>query len=260
MAELLCIKHNDFADELKKQFDADEKITSVNLFDTFVQVLSNETNVLSPEKLKGLVFRQVKVYGDFDVTMTEVADNISGIKQSTQEALSAIDSKDTNALRSAYEQLKSYEERILKLEEDIYTDETTGIYNRKYLANHELDKEGKFKTKGTLIHISITNFAQINKTHGHESGDAVLRFVSKMCQKTLSSLGINLVRYVGVQLVAVSKEAVSKNAVKMCTKTIDVILGKKFKSNSGSALTIELEIVDVNVEQGEDFQKVYENL
>lgn len=260
MSELLSIKHSSFADAMKEKFESDQNITSVDVFDTFVSTLSQETNVLSKEKLQGLVFRQFKSYGDFDKTMEEMAQNVSDIKQSTHDVITAIDTKDTGALKNAYDQLKSYEARIQKLEEDIYTDELTGIYNRKYLLNHELDKESKFKTDGTLIHININNFAQINKEHGHEAGDAVLKFVSKMCQKNLRSLGIHLIRYLGIQFIAISKEHVSNKAVKSCRQTIDTIMSKKFKTHNGEVLNIDLQILEAKIKKGEEFQSVYENL
>ena len=260
MSELLSIKHSCFTDAMNENFESDQDITSINVFDTFVYALSKDTNVLSEEKLKGLVFRQFKGYGDFDETVQEVAQSVSDIKQSTKDVISAIDNNDGNALKSAYEQLKSYEARILSLEEDIYTDDLTGIYNRKYLFNHELDKQGQFKTDSVFLHVSINNFSQINKEHGHEAGDAVLKFVSKMCQKNLKVMGIHFIRYLGVNFVALAKNSVSTKASKTCRNTVDLILGKKFKTHSGEVLNIELQLIETEVKQGQVFQEVYESL
>jgi len=260
MSELLCTKHSVFSNEMKKLFEEDERITSLNIFDTFVKALSLETNVLSEDKLKGLVFRQFKTYGDGDETMAAVAENVSDIKQSTQDALNAIDKQDTSALKSAYQQLKNYEKRILKLEEDIYTDDLTGTYNRKYLTNHELSKDGKFKADGCLLQLSINNFDQINKEHGHEAGDAVLKFASKMCQKELKGIAVHLVRYLGVNFIAIAKESVSAKAVILAQRTVDAIVKRKFKTHNGEVLNIELELNEIKASKGEDFQTVYEKL
>lgn len=260
MSELLSIKHSSFTNEMQSLFEKEQTITSINVFDTFVHALSKDTNVLSEEKLKGLVFRQFKSYGDFDETMLEVAQSVSDIKQSTQNAMTAIDKEDSGALKSAYEQLKNYEERILKLEEDIYTDDLTGIYNRKYLINHDLDKEGEFKVDGSLLHISISNFAQINKEHGHEAGDSVLKFVSKICQKNLQGLNIHLVRYLGVHFIAIAKIGVSAKAALTCKDTVDMILSKKFKTHDGEVLEIGLELNEVKILKGQSFQDAYEGL
>lgn len=72
-----------------------------------------------------------------DIVYTDPSDRIF----LQEDAITAIDKNDTGGLKSAYSQLKDYEKRILELEEDICTDDTTGMYNRKYLFNHELDKD-----------------------------------------------------------------------------------------------------------------------
>jgi len=260
MADLLSIKHKSFTDAMNEQFESEQSITSLNVFDTFVHALSNETNVLSEEKLKGLVFRQFKDYGDFDKIMEDMAQNVSDIKQSTQDAITAMDENDSGALKSAYAQLKSYEDRILKLEADIYTDDVTGIYNRKYLLNHELDNMGAFKHDGMLFHIFINNFPQINKEHGHEAGDAVLKFISKTCQKDLKTIGVHFIRYMGVHFLAIAKEKVGVKASAVCKDTVESILSKRFKTQGGAVLSIDLQLDAVEIKKAEGFQEVYEGL
>jgi len=260
MADLLTVKHQSFTDAMNEKFESDEHITSLNIFDTFVHTLSHDSNVLSEEKLKGLVFRQFKEYGDFDKIMEEMVQSVSDIKQSTQDAMTAMSNNDSGGLKSAYNQLKSYEERILKLEEAVYTDDITGVYNRKFLLNHELNETGEFKHDGTLFHIRINNFAQINKEHGHESGDAVLKYVSKNCQNKLKSIGVHFIRYMGVQFLAMAKKSVASKANVICEETVAAILSKRFKAHDGTPLTIELELGFIEVKKEESFQKVYETL
>ena len=243
----------------EEDYEKDQNLTSVDIFDTFVHALAKETNMLTSEKLKGLVFRQFKEYGDFDETMQNVSQSVSDIKQSTQDAIVAIDKKDESGLKSAYNQLKTYQERILKLEEDMYTDEVTGVYNRKYLLNHELEAGEKFKTDGMLIHICINNFAQINKEHGHESGDVVIKYISKLFQKNLGSMEIHFIRYIGVNFVVLAKEAVSTKAAAICQQTADLILSKKFKTKSGEVLHIDLQVDTVSYKKAQGFQELYEN-
>ena len=260
MSKLLCVAHSDFSNEMDKLFDKDEKITSLNVFDTFVKAISKVTNMLSEEKLKGLVFKQCKAYGDFDETMVEIAENISDIKESTQDALMAIDKQDVGGLKSAYEQLKNYQKRILQLEKDIYTDELTGAYNRKYLVNHELNKDGVFKVDGSLLHISINNFGLINKEYGHETGDSVLKLVSKMCQKDLKKVDIQLIRYKSVHFIAIVKESIASEASSLCQNTVNMILSKKFKSHNGDVLNIDLKFNEIKALQGQIFRETYEKL
>lgn len=260
MSELLSIKKAVFIKEMNEHFEVDQNITSVDVFDTFVKALSKDTNVLSEEKLKGLVFRQFKGYGDFDKTMQDVAQSVSDIKQSTEDAMTAIDNNDAGGLKSAYNQLKSYEARIQELEKDIYTDDVTGIYNRKFLMNQELDPEGCFKTDGVLLHITVNNFSQLNHEHGHEAGDTVLKFVSKVFQNSLKNMGIHLIRYMGVQFVAVAKDRVAVKASKICMDGVDTIMKKTFKTHEGEVLHIDMQFVEVAFKKGQSFQEVHETI
>jgi len=260
MAKLLTIKHIDFKTQMDACFDEDQEITSADIFDTFVHALHKATNVLNEEDLKVLVFKQFKSYGDFDKTMRDVAQNVSHIHQSTKDAITAIDSNDTSALKNAYTQLKDYQKRIHELEEDIYTDDITGMYNRKFLFNHELDEKDAFKYDGILMHLCVKNFQEINKEHGHEAGDVVLKFVSKMLQKDLKSMGVHLIRYMGVQFVCVAKENVSAKVQSVFRDSVDLILSKKFKTHEGEVLNIELELQQRLFRKGQSFQEVYENI
>jgi diguanylate cyclase (GGDEF)-like protein len=260
MPKLLAIKYAAFKHEMDSTFEETEEITSLDMFDAFVTAFKNATNVLEEDKLRALVFNQFKNYGDFDKQMCELAMNVSDIQQSTQDALNAIDNNDADALQDASSQLNEYKQRISELEQEMNTDETTGAYNRKYLFSHELDANEQVKTDGVLMRLSINNFAQINKEHGHEAGDTVLKFVSKLLQKNLKSVGIDLIRYMGVQFVALSKEVVSKKTEKIFQDTVDLVLSKKFKTHDGKILHIELQFDQKSFKKGEYFQEVYEDL
>ena len=257
MPKLLTVKYSDLVTELDACFDGNQDISSLDIFDTFVHTLHSVTNVLKEEDLKALVFNQFKAYGDFDQTMREVAKNVSSIQQTTKDAIDAIDNNDQGSLKGAYSQLKDYQKRIEELEQDIYTDDTTGMYNRKFLFQHELDDKDTFKYDGILMHLSVNNFADINKEHGHEAGDIVLKFVSKMLQKNLKSIGVHLIRYMGVQFVVVAKEAVSTKVQGIFNDTVDLILSKKFKTHAGEVLNIELQLEQQTFEKGQSFQEVY---
>jgi len=260
MTKLLAIKYDAFKHEMDSTFEGTQDITSLDIFDAFVIAFRNATNVLEEDKLRALIFNQFKNYGDFDKQMCEVAMSVSEIQQSTQDAINAIDNNDTDALKDASAQLNAYKQRISDLEKEMNTDETTGAFNRKYLVNHELDENEQVKMDGVLMRLSINNFAQINKEHGHEAGDTVLKFVSKLLQKHLKTVGIDLIRYMGVQFVALPKEAVSRKAEKIFKDTVELVLSKKFKTHDGKILHIELQFDEKAFKKGEYFQEVYEDL
>lgn len=260
MPKLLAISYAAFKQEMDAAFEETQEITSLDMFDAFVAAFHKATNVLEEDKLRSLIFNQFKTYGDYDKQMCDLAKNVSEIHQSAQDAINAIDNNDKAALKDASSQLNEYKQRIAELEKEMYTDETTGVYNRKYLVNNNLDKNKKMKTSGFLMRLSINNFAQINKEHGHEAGDIVLKFVSKLLQKNLKTVGIELIRYMGVQFVALPKEVVSRKTEKIFQDTVDLVLSKKFKTHDGKILHIELQFDERPFKTGDDFQEIYAGL
>lgn len=260
MPKLLAIKYDAFKHEMDSAFEGTQDVTSLDIFDAFVAAFNNATNVLEEDKLRALVFNQFKHYGDFDKQMCDIAMSVSNIQQSTQDAINAIDNNDVDALQNASSQLNVYKQRIADLEQEMHTDETTGAYNRKYLINHELDKNDQVKVDSVLMRLSIKNFAQINKEYGHEAGDTVLKFVSKLLQKHLKKTGVDLIRYMGVQFIALPNESVSSKAEKVFQDTVDLVLSKKFKTHDGKILHIELQFDKKACKKGAYFQEVYEGL
>ena len=72
-----------------------------------------------------------------------------------------------------------------------YQDGLTNAYNRRYFderLKHEVDRCSRKKTDLVCLFIDIDFFKQINDTHGHQVGDAVLvRLVSLMREQVRSS-------------------------------------------------------------------------
>jgi len=70
-----------------------------------------------------------------------------------------------------------------KLEAMAMHDQLTNLYNRHYLlevANHKLARAKRHKHPLSLLMMDIDHFKDINDTHGHPVGDAVLKGVAKL--------------------------------------------------------------------------------
>ena len=69
-----------------------------------------------------------------------------------------------------------------------YTDDLTGLYNRrylKYILPQELTKAKDQKTSLSLFMIDFDNFKSINDTYGHLNGDKVLIDISNILKNTI---------------------------------------------------------------------------
>ncbi|MEO0185012.1 MAG: diguanylate cyclase [candidate division WOR-3 bacterium] len=86
---------------------------------------------------------------------------------------------------------------------EIYYDELTGIYNRRFLyywVDNEIKRANRFATKFGLIVIDLDNFRDINNNYGHLEGDRVLIEISNFLKKTVREVD-NLVRYGGDEFI-----------------------------------------------------------
>ena len=256
MAQLLTTKQSSIVNELTSNYSDEQSLSILDVFDVFANSLGGNENLLGHEGLKQLIFKQLKDYCCLDATVVAVAQNVSDIKESTEAAITAIDNNDSSSLKGAYSKLKEYQKRILELEQSVYTDEITGVKNRKHLINHELH-EGKFKHSGTLMHIRVNNFADINRQQGNIAGDTVLKFVSNILEKHLKMVGTHIIRYIGVEFIAVPKKAVTPKVQKIFEETLKLVQTKKFKTHDGQVINIELEFSSTPFEKDEIFDEVY---
>ncbi|MEO0127097.1 MAG: diguanylate cyclase [candidate division WOR-3 bacterium] len=86
---------------------------------------------------------------------------------------------------------------------EVYYDELTGIYNRRFLyywVDNEIKRANRFATKFGLIVIDLDNFRDINNNYGHLEGDKVLIEFSNFLKKTVREVD-SLVRYGGDEFI-----------------------------------------------------------
>lgn len=92
----------------------------------------------------------------------------------------------TQRLEIAEKKIGDQEKRIRALEEQVTTDELTGLMNRRGFFDsfiREMDRTDRgHSSGGLLIMVDLDNFKMINDTYGHAAGDASLRLVARMLE------------------------------------------------------------------------------
>jgi len=86
---------------------------------------------------------------------------------------------------------------------EIYYDELTGIYNRRFLyywVDNEIKRANRFATKFGIIIIDLDNFREINNNYGHLEGDKVLIEFSNFLKATVREVD-NVIRYGGDEFI-----------------------------------------------------------
>ncbi|MGQ9465603.1 MAG: diguanylate cyclase, partial [bacterium] len=86
---------------------------------------------------------------------------------------------------------------------EIYYDELTGVYNRRFLhywVDNEIKRAKRFATKFGIIMIDLDNFREVNNNYGHIEGDRVLIEFSNFLKNTVREVD-NIVRYGGDEFI-----------------------------------------------------------
>ena len=116
-----------------------------------------------------------------------------------------------------------------------YTDDLTGLYNRRYLKfilPQELTKAKDSKTSLSLFMIDFDNFKGINDTYGHLNGDKVLIDISNILKNEIGQDGISI-RYAGDEFTVLLSGKHLKEASLIGHKLLEVISRHKLELKSG---------------------------
>jgi len=93
--------------------------------------------------------------------------------------ISKIHDGDNTKYLAIFTDVTKLKESQKKLEDMIYLDTLTSLYNKNYI-----ERVLKFKSKKTMIFLDVNNFSYINTAYGFELGDKLLIKISKLLRDT----------------------------------------------------------------------------
>ncbi len=136
------------------------------------------------------------------------------------------------------------------LYESALRDKLTGVFNRGYFTNR-LESDVAFAIRHekplALVMIDIDHFKEINDTHGHLIGDAVLREVAKRVQATTRSEDI-FARYGGEEFALICRDVDAIRACKAADRILELVRGKAVHVDVGElSVTISLGVADLGM-------------
>ena len=106
---------------------------------------------------------------------------------------------------------------------EIYIDDLTGCYNRRFLyywIENEIKRATRFGTKFTLILLDMDDFRDINNNFGHSEGDKVLIEFSSFLQTNIREVD-NLVRYGGDEFLILMPNTDEKGAIELAQRILN---------------------------------------
>lgn len=123
------------------------------------------------------------------------------LKENVTLAKTAIADKDHAALQIVEDNMIDLEKKIFLLQQELYIDELTGLYNRRWLFEKFLQQD-EFRDGGVFAFIDINNFKRVNDDFGHLVGDKVLNVIGKVLKRIENTSAI---RFAGDEFIVLSK-------------------------------------------------------
>ena len=235
-----------------------ETMKAIRKFDIVTPELFKETFITKarehhiPIDLKELVNQSLdltlhKIYEIEEQTV----ENTQILQQNIDMAKIAIDQQDSNLLEHVQEEMEELNHRIAMLEEQVYVDELTKAYNRKWLFEKCLIDE-RFTKNGTLVFLDIDKFKQINDTYGHITGDKVLAMIAKLT-KTVEDT--KTVRYGGDEFIVISL-AQDKQKIEQQMEMLSHSLDHKSFKFQGNTFQVHISYGIIDFNSGDHFHDI----
>jgi diguanylate cyclase (GGDEF)-like protein/PAS domain S-box-containing protein len=126
-----------------------------------------------------------------------------------------------------------YKEMQRKLIESTYMDYLTGLYNIRYLhkrLREEIKRSERKKEKIAIIMFDIDNFKKYNDTHGHESGNRLLKILGRIIRRSIRD-GVDLgFRFGGDEFLIIVNQADEKITMEVAGRIREKFLKLKYRN------------------------------
>ena len=150
---------------------------------------------------------------------------------------------------------KKKSKKISKQESLAYTDDLTGLYNRRYLKKKQKETRRLIVNKipFSVAVVDIDRFKEINDTYGHQKGDSIIKGFAHFLRDILRKTDV-VIRYGGDEFVCIMPHTRRRTAEQIYWRVLDKVKKKKF---AGVDLTISAGISSFP-EDGRNFSRLLE--
>jgi diguanylate cyclase (GGDEF)-like protein len=135
----------------------------------------------------------------FTTVSTKTKESTNELHTHVENAQKAFKNKDTKTLETISKDLKILKTKISRLQEEVFLDSLTKLYNRRWLYEEFLNDDF-FTCKGALAFLDLDDFKSVNDNYGHQTGDKVLIVIAQVLKKLENAL---LVRFAGDEFIVI---------------------------------------------------------
>ncbi|MCP4039400.1 MAG: GGDEF domain-containing protein [bacterium] len=167
-------------------------------------------------------------------------DSTARLKQEALETVSLVretmerrGSQQQSLIRSLGTRLETMRAELTVVREQAACDGLTGLFNRSSLDEHMLrlfDLRNLFGRQMALFMIDIDHFKWVNDTHGHSTGDVVLKAVADSLLQSFSRKEDFAARYGGEEFAVVLQEGRMGNLQSLAERCLERLRDLEFKA------------------------------
>ncbi|RMD78410.1 MAG: sensor domain-containing diguanylate cyclase, partial [Gammaproteobacteria bacterium] len=124
------------------------------------------------------------------------------------------------------------------------TDTLTGVSNRRYFEQRlreELERAGRSGEPLSCLLVDVDHFKRVNDTHGHLTGDAVLREVAALLRGQLRGSDV-LARYGGEEFAALLPRSGPRQAREVAERMRRAVAAGRYTAPSGEPFPVTVSI------------------
>jgi len=147
-----------------------------------------------------------------------------------------------------------------ELRELLITDELTQIPNRRYLDFHlrNMKKEKEeFGVMFGILFFDIDLFKNINDTYGHNTGDEILKMVSKTLSSNLRNVD-KIGRWGGEEFIAVLQVSKELSLEKIANKLRILVSKSSYETDDGISISVNVSVGGSIIKENETIEQLIE--
>jgi len=158
---------------------------------------------------------------------------------------------------------KKVKEKTKELQERVYKDYLTGLFNR-----FKLQEDMKKLSKGSLVVINIDDFKEINDLFGHKIGDKILINFAQHLKELISTNNPRIYRLSGDEFALLFSRRMTQKDIEqfldLFSKRVEKMIffyGDKelaLHITMGASLELALEKADIALKKAKSLRKIYE--
>ncbi|ATG80021.1 MULTISPECIES: GGDEF domain-containing protein [Pseudoalteromonas] len=143
----------------------------------------------------------------------------------------------------------------LEQKQDAYTDQLTGIANRRFITSHFLklvDSRPNEYLPFSLLLLDLDHFKRLNDTYGHDFGDIVLIEFTKILESQFPTSAVKA-RYGGEEFVVILPKETSANAVDIANRFREHVAAQVLLAEDNLQISLTCSIGVVQVDKVGDY-------